>query len=192
MFTHLVRPLLDRVDCCPWGGVAGRGKKAPLRGLYTAEERRRRDSSPWTLVQGILAPVQFVVFLISLGLVMHFLMTGTGEATAIGSVVVKTIVLYVIMITGAIWEREIFGRYLFAPAFYWEDMVSMLVLALHTAYLAALATDALSAHQLMMLALAAYGTYLVNAAQFVLKLRAARRQESVWHDGHHGGLGQMS
>ncbi|MGE5155652.1 MAG: 2-vinyl bacteriochlorophyllide hydratase, partial [Bdellovibrio bacteriovorus] len=24
--------------------------------LYTAEERKRRDASPWTLVQGILAP----------------------------------------------------------------------------------------------------------------------------------------
>ena len=34
--------------------------------LYTAEERVRRDSTPWTLVQGILAPVQFLVFLVSL------------------------------------------------------------------------------------------------------------------------------
>ena len=33
--------------------------------LYTEAERRRRDSSPWTLVQGILAPIQFLVFLIA-------------------------------------------------------------------------------------------------------------------------------
>jgi 3-vinyl bacteriochlorophyllide hydratase len=31
----------------------------------------------------------------------------------------------------------------------------------------------------MFLALAAYAAYLVNAAQFVLKLRAARRQEAL-------------
>jgi 3-vinyl bacteriochlorophyllide hydratase len=84
------------------------------------------------------------------------------------------------MITGSIWEREIFGRYLFAPAFYWEDMVSMLVLALHTLYLAALISGSLGVHQLMVLALAAYGTYVVNAAQFVLKLRAARLATNDW------------
>ena len=84
------------------------------------------------------------------------------------------LVLYTIMITGSIWEKEVFGQYLFAPAFYWEDMVSMLVLALHTAYLAALWTGTLSVNNLMLLALAAYATYVVNAAQFILKLRAAR------------------
>jgi 3-vinyl bacteriochlorophyllide hydratase len=144
--------------------------------LYTLEQRRRRDETPWTLVQGILAPVQFLVFLISLGLVVHFLLTGRGLALATGSVVVKTLALYAIMITGSIWEKVVFGRYLFAPAFFWEDVFSMLVLALHTAYLAALATDRLGPHGLMLLALAAYATYVVNAGQFILKLRAARRQ----------------
>ena len=65
-------------------------------------------------------------------MVLHFLITGEGATLAIASVMVKTIALYAIMITGSIWEREVFGRYLFASAFFWEDMVSMLVLALHT------------------------------------------------------------
>ena len=34
------------------------------------------------------------------------------------------------------------------------------------------------AHGQMLLALAAYAAYVVNAAQFVMKLRAARRQET--------------
>ena len=54
------------------------------------------------------------------------------------SVVAKTAALYAIMVTGAIWEKVVFGRYLFAPAFYWEDVFSMVVIALHTAYVAAL------------------------------------------------------
>jgi 3-vinyl bacteriochlorophyllide hydratase len=145
------------------------------------EERKRRDASPWTIVQGVLAPVQFIVFLVSLGLVSRYLLTDAGESEAIFSVIVKTLVLYTIMITGSIWEREIFGRYLFAPAFYWEDMVSMLVLALHTAYLVALIIGTLSAHQLMMLALAAYASYIINAAQFILKLRAARLAPRQWN-----------
>lgn len=145
-------------------------------GLYTAEERRRRDASPWTLVQGVLAPVQFLVFLVSLGLVLRYLATGEGYEIAVVSIVVKTLTLYAIMVTGAIWEKVVFGVYLFARPFFWEDMFSMAVLALHTAYLVALATGALGPRELMLLALAAYVTYVINAGQFVLKLRAARLQ----------------
>jgi 3-vinyl bacteriochlorophyllide hydratase len=84
--------------------------------------------------------------------------------------------LYTIMITGAIWEKEVFGQYLFADAFYWEDMVSMAVIALHTAYLWSVLTGWGSPRQQMLLALAAYATYVVNAAQFIWKLRVARLQ----------------
>jgi 3-vinyl bacteriochlorophyllide hydratase len=144
------------------------------RPLYTAEERQRRDASVWTLVQGVLAPVQFLVFVVSLALVLRYLATGEGHAIATGSVVLKTLTLYTIMITGCIWEKVVFGRYLFAPAFYWEDVFSMLVLALHTAYLFVVFTDALGVREQMYLALAAYATYVINATQFILKLRAAR------------------
>ncbi|MEM6711205.1 MAG: 2-vinyl bacteriochlorophyllide hydratase [Pseudomonadota bacterium] len=142
--------------------------------LYTPEERARRDASPWTAVQGVLAPLQFLVFLISLALVARYLLTGEGLGAATWSVVIKTLVLYTIMITGAIWEKQVFGRYLFAPSFFWEDVFSMLVLALHTAYLVAVFADLLSAKGQMILALAAYATYVVNAAQFIWKLRQAR------------------
>ncbi len=146
----------------------------PSPTLYTAEQRKRRDASRWTLVQGLLAPLQFVVFLVSLGLVLRYLFNGTGLEAANASVVVKTLALYTIMITGCLWEKDVYGVYLFAPAFYWEDVFSMLVLALHTAYLVALASGALSPRGLMFLALAAYATYVINATQFILKLRAAR------------------
>ena len=149
--------------------------RQPLRQpLYTPEQRLRRDASGWTLVQGILAPVQFLIFLVSLWLVVSYLRTGDGESAATISVVIKTLALYTIMITGAIWEKVVFGRYLFAPAFYWEDVFSMLVIGLHTAYLAALFTGALGTQNLMLLALAAYATYVINAGQFIWKLRMAR------------------
>ena len=148
MFTHMLGSIIGPIDACPWGSVAGRSVRQPQpRWLYTPEERRRRDASPWTTVQGVLAPVQFVVFLVSLvagaGAAWS---SGVGEPAALASVVVKTLVLYAIMVTGSIWERKVFGRYLFAPAFFWEDMVSMGVLALHTAYLAALLTGALDSN----------------------------------------------
>lgn len=142
--------------------------------LYTDEERRRRDASGWTLVQGVLAPVQFLVFLVSLALIVRYLSTGDGLGLAQMSVVIKTLTLYAIMITGSIWEKEVFGVYLFARPFFWEDVFSMLVLALHSAYLVALWMGALGSGGLMLLALAAYATYIVNAGQFVWKLRLAR------------------
>jgi 3-vinyl bacteriochlorophyllide hydratase len=146
--------------------------------LYTPEERERRDNSVWTLVQGLLAPLQFLVFLVSLYLVLRYLFTGVGEAAATISIVVKTLILYTIMITGSIWEKVVFGKYLFARAFFWEDVFSMLVLALHTAYLAALLTGFLDVRAQMLLALAAYAAYVINAAQFLLKLRAARLSQA--------------
>ena len=148
-----------------------RPKRAPL---YTPEQRRRRDESPWTLVQAVLAPLQFLVFLVSLGLVLRYLFTAQGYGLATGSVVLKTLILYAIMITGAIWEKVVFGRYLFAPSFFWEDVFSMLVLALHTAYLLALWAGLGTPAEQMTLALLAYVTYVINAGQFLWKLRMAR------------------
>jgi len=147
----------------------------PSRRLYTEAERRRRDASIWTRVQGILAPVQFLVCAVSAVLVVRFLVVGEGYFAANASVLIKTGLLYLIMVTGAIWEKEVFGQYLFAPAFFWEDVVSFGVIALHSAYLWGLFSGALSPVELMILALVAYAAYAVNAAQFLWKLRLARR-----------------
>jgi 3-vinyl bacteriochlorophyllide hydratase len=149
------------------------------RPLYTGAERARRDASRWTLVQGLLAPVQFLAFAISLCLVVRCLVTGEGYGIATASVVIKTGLLYTIMITGAAWEKAVFGQWLFAPAFFWEDVFSFVVIALHTAYLWALWTGALAPDALLGLALAAYAAYIVNAGQFLLKLRAARLDAAV-------------
>jgi 3-vinyl bacteriochlorophyllide hydratase len=146
------------------------GRKA----LYSEEQRKRRDSSKWTAVQGVLAAFQFLVFLISLVLVLRTLATGEGALAANASVLFKTLVLYTIMVTGSLWEKDVFGQYLFAPAFFWEDVVSFFVIALHSAYLWTLFTGALSQRELMLLALVAYAAYALNAGQFLWKLRRAR------------------
>jgi 3-vinyl bacteriochlorophyllide hydratase len=147
--------------------------------LYTPEQRARRDSSVWTLVQGILAPLQFLAFAVSLVLVLRYLATDQGYHAATLSVLVKTALLLTIMVTGAIWEKVVFGQYLLAPAFFWEDVVSFVVIALHLAYVAVLITGAWPPAGQMGLALAAYAAYAINATQFVLKLRRARLQPAV-------------
>jgi 3-vinyl bacteriochlorophyllide hydratase len=179
MITSL-SDLINTFDNSPWPATTGRcrGTVEPrvTSPVYTPEQRRRRDSSPWTMVQGFLAPLQFLAFIVSCGFVLHYLISGQGYEAATISVVVKTGFLYAIMVTGSMWEKAVFGRYLLAPVFFWEDMFSFLVIALHTAYLLMLATGALSSQQMMLLALTAFAAYVVNAAQFVLKLRAVRRE----------------
>ena len=146
-------------------------------GLYTPQERARRDTTIWTPVQGFLAAFQFIVFAVSVCLIARFMVTGEGETAAVWSVVFKTLVLYAIMVTGSIWEKVVFDKWLFAPAFFWEDVFSFLVLGLHTAYLWSLYTGNMGTRDQLWLALAAYAAYAVNAGQFLLKLRAARVQE---------------
>ncbi len=184
--AHLFEGWLDSIAACPWGAHAGlhsftmaqdmtvpkTSARKPL--LYTAEQRRRRDATPWTLVQGILAPLQFLAFAVSLVLIGRYIVTGSGYEAATVSILVKTFALYAIMITGSIWEKAVFDKWLFAHAFFWEDMFSMLVLALQTTYVAALLLGLGSPVQQMAIALAAYGAYAINATQFLLKLRAAR------------------
>jgi 3-vinyl bacteriochlorophyllide hydratase len=160
--------------------VKGAGhERGNFRALYTAEERVRRDESVWTLVQGVLAPVQFLVFLVSLALVIRTLVTGDGAFAADASIVIKTLVLYTIMVTGSIWEKVVFGKWLFAPAFFWEDVFSMLVLALHTLYLVMLLGEIGTLEQRMLVALAGYAAYVINAGQFLWKLRMARLQGAI-------------
>ena len=151
-------------------------RPAQADALYTPDQRARRDASPWTLVQGVLAPLQFVVFLVSLGLVLRYMATGAGYEVATLSIIIKTGVLYLIMITGAIWEKIVFGQWLFAPAFFWEDVFSFVVIALHTLYIVGLLGGFYGSETLILIALAAYATYVVNAGQFLWKLRMARLQ----------------
>ncbi len=178
-----LQSVIDMVAPSPWtahtGGRARYRHRQKSQRIYTPDQRKRRDESAWTLVQGVLAPVQFLVFLGSLALVISYLMTGDGYALATGSVVAKTLILYAIMITGSIWEKVVFDHWLFAPAFFWEDVFSMLVLALHTAYLIAVFVGIGTPEQQMLLALAAYATYVVNAVQFLWKLRAARLESAI-------------
>lgn len=147
--------------------------------LYTPAQKARRDASVWTRVQGILAPMQFAVFLVSLGLVLRYLISGEGYAIATTSIVVKTGFLYLIMLTGAIWEKVVFGQWLFAEAFFWEDVFSFGVIALHTLYIYGLFFGGFAPLTLIVIALAAYAAYVINAGQFLWKLRMARLQSGA-------------
>ena len=145
--------------------------------LYTPDQKLRRDNSLWTKVQAVLAPLQFLVCFASIGFVVSYLYTGDGYLIATLSILFKTAILYLIMITGAIWEKEVFGQYLLAPAFFWEDIVSFFVIAIHTAYVLSLIMSLMDAEKLIWLALIAYLAYFINATQFLIKFKLGRNNK---------------
>ncbi len=151
--------------------------------LYTQEEKIKRDKTGWTLVQGILAPIQFIFFLISLALVINYFLTGEYAVLALFSVVVKTFFLFLIMLTGCLWEKAVFDCYLFAKPFYWEDVVSIFVMILHSIYLLSLLTTSFTTSEKLLIALVAYLAYVINATQFLLKFRAASIQSRQVFEG---------
>jgi 3-vinyl bacteriochlorophyllide hydratase len=190
---------IDRIAPCIWEAHAGlnpyNAERRALwtrQPLYTPEERRRRDRTPWTMVQAVLAPLQFLAFAVSLALVIRFMQTGEGYRLATISILIKTVFLYAIMITGSIWEKVIFGKWLFARSFFWEDVFSMLVLGLQTAYLGSLVFGLGSHREQMLIAMSAYAVYVINASQFLLKLRAARLEGAFPADVFTGPSDQVA
>ena len=145
--------------------------------LYTPSQRIIRDRTIWTKVQAILAPLQFIVCIISLALVVRYLFTSEGYYIATVSIVVKSCLLFLIMITGAIWEKVVFGQFLFAKVFFWEDIVSFFVIFFHGLYLYVLLSGDFAPTSQMSVALFAYFLYFINAFQFLRKLRLARQTD---------------
>ena len=145
--------------------------------LYTPSQRIIRDRTIWTKVQAILAPLQFIVCIISLALVVRYLFTSEGYYIATVSIVVKSCLLFLIMITGAIWEKVVFDQFLFAEAFFWEDIVSFFVIFFHGLYLYVLLSGDFAPTSQMSVALFAYFLYFINAFQFLRKLRLARQTD---------------
>ena len=92
---------------------------------------------------------------------------------------IKTALLLTIMVTGAIWEKVVFGQYLLAPAFFWEDIVSFFVIFLHVVYVCLLWLNYHTEQTLMIVALVAYFAYIVNAGQFLMKFRTAKIQSNL-------------
>lgn len=147
--------------------------------MYTPEQLRRRESSRWTRVQIVLAPIQFLVFLVSFALVVRYLASGEGHTAATLSIWLKIALLWLLTITGMLWEHDMFGHYFMAREFFWEDLGNLVAIITHNLYFVA---QWLGADQrtVMWVMVVAYLTYLLNAAQFIRRgIQSARFRRSV-------------
>ncbi|MFP4437480.1 MAG: 2-vinyl bacteriochlorophyllide hydratase [Chloroflexaceae bacterium] len=147
--------------------------------MYTPEQLARREASPWTRVQIILAPIQFLAFLISFFLVVRYLITDQGFMAATISVWIKIALIWALTITGMLWEKDVYGHYFMAREFFWEDLGNLIAILTHNAYFVVqwLGWDQ---RAVMLVMLFAYITYLFNAVQFIIKgIRSGRERRAL-------------
>jgi 3-vinyl bacteriochlorophyllide hydratase len=149
---------------------------------YTAEQLALRDRSIWTKVQAILAPTQFIAFIISAIYVYTAWRTQTGYEEATITIIVKITLLWLITITGMIWEKEIYGHYFLAKEFYWEDIGNAVAMVTHNLYFIVkyLGWDD---NAVMATMLFAYATYLINCGQFIRRGILAGKQRRLAQKG---------
>ena len=147
--------------------------------MYTPDQLRRREASRWTKVQIILAPIQFVAFIVSFGLVIHYLITGDGFLAATISVWVKIALIWALTITGMLWEHDMYDHYFMAKEFFWEDLGNLIAIITHNLYFVAKGMGA-DERTVMWVMVFAYVTYLFNAAQFLVRgVRSARQRRAM-------------
>ena len=147
--------------------------------MYTSDQLRRREASRWTRVQIILAPIQFLAFLISFVLVIRYLVTGEGYLIATLSVWIKIFLIWVLTITGMLWEYDMFDHYFMAKEFFWEDLGNLIAIITHNLYFVAIWLGA-SERVVMWVMVFAYVTYLLNAGQFVARgVRSAQQRRAL-------------
>jgi 3-vinyl bacteriochlorophyllide hydratase len=147
--------------------------------MYTPEQLARREASKWTKVQIILAPIQFLAFIISFILVVSYLITGHLHLAATISVWIKIALIWALTITGMLWEKDMYDHYFMAKEFFWEDLGNLIAILTHNAYFVVqwLGWDDRSVMYVMLFA---YFTYLFNAAQFIVKgVRSYRYRKAL-------------
>jgi 3-vinyl bacteriochlorophyllide hydratase len=145
---------------------------------YTPEQLAKRNASVWTELQIILAPIQFIIFLIGVTL-------NTLYANNIGhidffwislAILFKTLFFAILFLTGMYFEKEIFDKWVYSPEFLWEDIGSTVAAFFHLLYFV-LAWMGYPEKLLVMEAYIAYLTYVINALQYLVRIILEKNNE---------------
>jgi 3-vinyl bacteriochlorophyllide hydratase len=73
------------------------------------------------------------------------------------------------IVTGALWEHDVFGPYWFAPEFFYEDAMTLNVFLLHLGYLAVVYTEPWALNKALLILSLAYIVYVGNVAQYIIR-----------------------
>jgi len=136
--------------------------------------RDRRSASVWTMVHPIFALGQLAAFLVSVGFLIAFAFHGASFAAVKTSVFIKISLMVGAVVTGALWERDVYGFYWFAPEFLAEDVMTLIVFLSQVFYLAMVAFHPDEMVPILASLGFAYTVYVANVAQYIHKTQRAK------------------
>jgi 3-vinyl bacteriochlorophyllide hydratase len=139
----------------------------------------RRAASVWTKIHPIFALGQLLAFFVSVGLLVGYFRGAVSFETVHQSVLVKVALMFGAIITGALWEKDVFGAYWFAPEFMSEDTMTVNVFILHAAYLGFAAAHPENVTLQIGMLIVAYGVYIANVAQYVVRTAVLGKHVAV-------------
>lgn len=136
--------------------------------------RERRAASIWTRIHPLFAIAQLLVFLVSVTLLVLHLLGIVSFGVVHVSVLVKIGLMLGAIVTGALWEHDVFGKWWFASEFFIEDTMTLNVFLLHVAYLVVVYAWPENTRMILALLGVAYTVYGLNVAQYILRYHGMR------------------
>jgi len=139
----------------------------------------RRAASVWTKIHPIFALGQLLAFFVSVGFLIGYFRGAVSMEAVHQSVLVKVALMLGAIITGALWEKDVFGQYWFAPEFLAEDTMTLNVFILHISYLGLAAANPENITVQIGMLIVAYGVYIANVAQYVVRTAVLGKHVAV-------------
>ena len=135
----------------------------------------RREASTWTRIHPAFAIGQLGAFAVSVVFLVLFFFHLTSFATLYLSVLVKIAFMIGAVITGSLWEHDMFGKWWFAHEFFVEDVMTMNVFLLHVAFLVTVYVWPSHMPAILSVLLVAYGAYALNVVQYIVAHHVMKR-----------------
>jgi 3-vinyl bacteriochlorophyllide hydratase len=133
----------------------------------TLAVRAKRSKSVWTIVHPLFAIGQMLAFFVSVGLLIAYSRGLVDFHVVHVSVLVKIGLMVGAVVTGALWEHDVFGYYWFAPEFLIEDVMTLVVFIFQLSYLAMVALHPGDMPVIILMLVLAYTVYAGNVAQYI-------------------------
>lgn len=121
---------------------------------------------------------QLGVFLLSLVLLALYALHLIPFADVQLSVLTKIAFMIGAVVTGSLWEHDVYGRWWFAHEFFIEDVMTANVFALHVAYLVVYYVWPANTTAILVMLGMAYLVYGLNVLQYVASHLRMNKHES--------------
>jgi 3-vinyl bacteriochlorophyllide hydratase len=130
--------------------------------------QERSAASRWTRIHPVFAIGQLGVFLVSVVLFGLYFLHLVPFAAVNLSVLMKIFLMIGAIITGSLWEHDVFGPWWFAYEFFIEDVMTLNVFLLHCLYLFTVYVWPQTMNAALAMLGVAYAVYALNVAQYII------------------------